>query len=151
MEPFFHRLGGEATPACARRHIAMNYGKARKLGPFPYRDVIVHSGTGAQHDEILKRDTAGYAALGNDDAMSADHHVMGNLNEIIDFSALADHRVADATAIDRGAGAYFHVVLNNDSAELRNFRVSADAHDVTDPPWPMLQPAWIVTPSPIMA
>ena len=43
-----------------------------------------------------------------------------DMHEIIDFGAFADHGVADAAAVDGGAGADLDVVVDDDAADLRN-------------------------------
>ena len=55
--------------------------------------------------------------------MGADRHVMGDLDQVIDLSALLDHRLADGGSINRNIGAEFDVILNRDPAELRNLIV----------------------------
>src|SRR5579872_677638 len=60
--------------------------------------------------------------------MPADHHVVGDLHQIVDFRPLADDRVAIGAAVDRRAGADLDIVLNDDAADLRHFRVAARPH-----------------------
>ena len=79
-------------------------------------------------DEILDRRRAGDADLGDDHAMAADDHVVGDLHQIVDLGALADHRVAAGAAIDRRVGADLDVVLDDDAADLRNFEVPLRPH-----------------------
>ena len=59
----------------------------------------------ADRDEVLQRRRAGDADLRHDHAMAANDHVVGDLHEVVDLSALPDDRVPAAAAIDRGAGA----------------------------------------------
>ena len=54
--------------------------------------------------------------------------VVGDLHEVIDLGALADHRVAAGAAIDRGVGADLDIVLDDDPADLRHLQVPAGPH-----------------------
>ncbi len=64
----------------------------------------------------------------DDHAMTADHHVVGDLHEVIDLGALADHRVARGAAVDRRVGADLDIVLDDDPADLRHLQVAVRAH-----------------------
>ena len=48
--------------------------------------------------------------------MPANADIVAYLDQVVDLGALADHGVADRTAIDRGAGADLDIVLNDDAA-----------------------------------
>src|SRR5690348_7063234 len=50
-------------------------------------------------------------------------HVVADLYEVIDLGASANARGGKLRAIDADAGADFHIVLDNDRADLRNFLV----------------------------
>ena len=52
-------------------------------------------------------------------------HIVGDLDEIVDLGALADHGVADRAAVDGGVGADLDIVLDDDAADLRNLVVAA--------------------------
>ena len=60
-------------------------------------------------------------------AVPPDLHIVADLHQIIDLGALADHRVAQRAAVDRGAGADLDIVLNDDPAQLRNFDMAGRA------------------------
>ena len=81
------------------------------------------------NDEIAQRHAARNADLAGDDAMTANARVVPDLHEIINFGALADHRVAERAAIDRRVGADFHPVLDDDAAELRDLDMAARRAD----------------------
>ena len=57
-------------------------------------------------------------------AMAADLHIVGDLDQIIELAAFADHRVAQRAAVDGGGGADLDPVLQDDAAQLRNPRVA---------------------------
>src|SRR6202045_4624546 len=56
--------------------------------------------------------------------MPADRHIVTDLDLIVDFRALADHRVTQAAAIDGRSGADLHVVLDQDPAGLRHLQMA---------------------------
>ena len=64
---------------------------------------------------------AGNAYAGGDGGVGADMYVVGNLHEVVDFSALGNHGIFDCTAVDGGIGADFHVVTDFHAAHLRDF------------------------------
>ena len=97
-------------PACAAQH-----------GPGSDRGVIGDAHLAAQHGEIADRHAAGNPDLGDDQAMPADRAVVSDLDQVVDLGALADDRVAGGAAVDRGIGADFDVVLDDDAAGLRDF------------------------------
>ncbi len=68
--------------------------------------------------------------------MPADHHIVGNLHQIIDLRALADHRIAQGTAIDGAVGTDLHFILKNDTADLRYLQVATRARLVPEPVLP---------------
>ena len=70
--------------------------------------------------------------MGHDDAAAANARVVPDLDQIINFGALADDRVAESAAIDRRVRADFHIVLDDDAAELRYFEVARRAADVAE-------------------
>ena len=53
--------------------------------------------------------------------------VVADLDLVVDLGALADDGVPDGAAIDRCSRPDLHVVLNDDTANLRNFAVAASA------------------------
>ena len=60
--------------------------------------------------------------------MPANADIVAYLDQVVDLGAFADDGVADGTTIDRGAGPYFDVVLNNDASNLRDLEVSFSPH-----------------------
>src|ERR1700720_2047759 len=61
--------------------------------------------------------------------MPADRHIVADLDLIVDFRAFADHRVAQAAAIDGRSGADLHAVLNQDATGLRYFQMAVRAKE----------------------
>src|SRR6185437_3195203 len=87
---------------------------------------------GAEHHEILERRGPGDTRLRDDDAMAPDRHIVANLHEIVDLAALADHRVPQRSAVDRGSRANLDLVLDDDAADLRHLHVGGAAHHVAE-------------------
>ena len=55
----------------------------------------------------------------NDHTMAADDDVVPDLDEIINFRALADDRILKGAAVDGRVGPDLDVVLDDDPADLR--------------------------------
>ncbi len=66
-------------------------------------------------------DTAGQCAV------SADLHVVGHLNLVIQLDSVLDDRIFQRTPIDGGVGADFDIIANPHPAELRHFQPAAIA------------------------
>ena len=60
--------------------------------------------------------------------MPADTDIVAYLHQVVDLGALADHGIADRTAVDGSTGADFHIVLDDDAADLRDFKTASAAH-----------------------
>ena len=65
------------------------------------------------------RGAAGYGGVG------ADHHVVGDLDEIVDLGPLPDDGGTERTTVDGGVGADLDIVMNDDIADLQHFAVAA--------------------------
>src|SRR6185437_2043716 len=60
--------------------------------------------------------------------MAADTYVVADLDQVVDFGALADDGVADSATIDGCAGADFNIVLDDDTPDLRDLQMSSGTH-----------------------
>ncbi len=54
---------------------------------------------------------------------------MSDLHEIVDLGAFADNGIAVGAAVDSGAGADFHIVLDDDATDLHDLAVAGTPHD----------------------
>ena len=107
------RLASRASMASSRRHSStgrpacrpcalpaatsfVGMGRRRNLRARADLDVARRSRLPAHDDEVAKLGRTRNTGLGHDHAMPADHHVVPDLHEIINFRALADHRVLKA-------------------------------------------------------
>ena len=60
------------------------------------------------------------ACLGRGNGILADLHVVADLDQVVEFHAPADDRRVGLGPVDAGVGADFHVVFDDDVAQLRN-------------------------------
>src|SRR5438876_9105107 len=65
--------------------------------------------------------------------MLADFHIMTNLNQVIDFSPLADHRFPQGRPVNRRPGSNFDIIFDPDYTDLRNLMVLTIVHRETVP------------------
>ncbi len=66
-------------------------------------------------------------------AWRPDDDVVADLDQIVDFRALADDRIAVGASVDRRARADLDVVLYDDAPDLRHFEMSARTEGETEP------------------
>src|SRR5262245_41088449 len=104
-EPLPRRLRRYSAPLSAGRHVAMDDAGGGNLRPLADRNMIVDADAGAEDHEIAKRNAAGNAGLGDQNPMAADHHIVPDLDQVVDLGSLADDGVPDGAAVDRRAGA----------------------------------------------
>src|SRR5581483_3194222 len=128
--PFANRLGAQAGPAGARRHVVIDIADRADLGPLPNGDVVLDPGARRQHHEILERHAPRYPGPRHHHAMAADPGIVADLDQIVDLGPLPDYRVSDGAAVDGGVGADLDVVLDNDPADLRHLGVALLPHHV---------------------
>src|SRR5262249_33530324 len=135
-KPDLDRLGRGSAPPRTGRHIAPHDADRCDLGALADGHVIGHANACAQDDEVLQRGTPGNPGLSNEHTVPSNHHIVANLNEIVDLGTLADHGVADRPAVDGGTGADLDVVLNDDAPDLRNLKMPACPHQKAEPVLP---------------
>ena len=73
---------------------------------------------------------AGNADLRDDQAILPNGHVVRDLHEVVDFGAFADDRRPQRAAVNGDVGADFHVVVNDDVADLRHFAMDAGVENI---------------------
>src|SRR5262245_30873676 len=91
-------------------------------------DVANRAGLAAHDDKVAQFGGTGNAGLADDHAMPADHHVVPDLHEIINFGALTDHGVLQRAAIDAAVGADFHVIVDDHPADLGDLEMTLRPH-----------------------
>ncbi len=85
------------------------------------------AGLTAERGKIADRARARDSGLRDQNRVAANDNVVSDLDEIVDFRPLADHRIAVCASVDRHARADLDVVLNDDSPDLRHFEMSPRA------------------------
>src|SRR6202165_5350403 len=83
-------------------------------------EVAGEAAVAADHAALADRGAAGHADAGGAGTMSADAHVVSDLDEVVELHTLLDHGVVDGAAIDGGVGADFNIRSNAHPAQLRN-------------------------------
>src|SRR5665213_1657322 len=127
-EPLCHRFRRRATPASPGWDRTIDITDGGNLRALTDRYVVLYRDASCEHNEILKRRTAGNSHLRHQDTVATDTYVMADLDQVVDFCALADHGIANGATIDGSAGADFDIVLDDDACDLRNFQMAAGAH-----------------------
>src|SRR5262245_1756717 len=64
--------------------------------------------------------------------MPTDHDVVGDLHQVVDLGAFADHRVLERAAIDAAIGPDLHVAPDDDPADLGHLEVPLRPHGKTE-------------------
>ncbi len=126
-QPAPQRHGGRSAQPRARRYIGDDAGLRGDLRPCANLEVSSNTGLTTCGDKISKLGRTGNADLRDNQTSPSDRHIMGDLHKIIDFGAFSNHGIARRSAVDRGVGADLDIVLNNDTADLRNFEMALAA------------------------
>src|SRR6202035_1870783 len=129
-QPLACRPSRKAVVAGAGRHVADHAGAGADHGAIADGDVVGNAGLSGHHHIIPDFDTARYADLRDNDAVSPDLAVVSDLHQIVDLGALADDGVAAGAAVDGRIGADLHIVLNDDAAGLRDFLMALRARQI---------------------
>ena len=125
LQPGPHRGRRCSSLTCLGGDVCNDPSLRRDLRCRADREMTGQSGLATDADEIAKLGRARNAHLGNDQTMPSNSDIMGDLDEVIDFRALANDRVARRATIDRRIGADLHVILDNDATDLRHFQMAA--------------------------
>src|SRR5437879_2269722 len=75
---------------------------------------------------------AGKADLPHDQAVPAHHHVVGDMDQVVNFRALPNHGGPQRAAVNGGIGADLDVVVDDDVPELEHFPVAALVQHVAE-------------------
>src|SRR5262249_53361978 len=121
-----------AEPLFARRHVGHHTASRPDDCALADRHIVREPNLSGQDDAILDDDAAGDAALRDDNAVATYPHIVSDLHQVVDLGAFANDSIAIGAAIDGGAGADFHVVLNDDATDLQHFTVTACSHHITE-------------------
>src|SRR5262245_30455531 len=116
-----------------RRYVVGWMGRSGDLRSRPNLDMTDRAGLPAHHDEIAQLRRTGNADLTDQHAMPADDHVVPDLDEIINFRALADDGILKSSSVHAAVGTDFHVVLDDHPADLGHLQVASSAHGEAEP------------------
>ena len=67
-----------------------------------------------------------------DNAALPDHHIMGDLDKVIDDGARADYRIRPGTTVDASVRANFNAIFNQDPPKLRDTEMTGRAHRIAE-------------------
>ena len=132
-KPKTHGLGRGAAPSYAGRHIAPHITAGSDLSAGANLDMANDADLTAEGHEIAEFGTARDTGLSHNNAMPSNHDVVPDLDEIINFGALPDDRIAQGTPVDGRIGPDLDTVLNDDPANLRHFQMTVFAHGEAEP------------------
>ena len=118
-------LGRRAEPFFTIRYVIHHPGPRGDDGLISDFQVSGNSHLPREHNIIPQLRAAGNAGLRDQQAALADFDVVRDLHEVINLRALADDGGAECAAVDRHARADFHVVADDDVANLRHLAVDA--------------------------
>ena len=129
--------------------LGLTVGLGRGAQPFPAVGNIVHdAGLGGNDDFVADFEMARNAHLPGQGGVGADFgaarnadlrdhqtvfpngDVVGDLHQVVDLGAFADDGRPQRAAVNGDVGADFHVVLDDDVADLRDFAMDAGVEDV---------------------
>src|SRR6185369_16861547 len=68
--------------------------------------------------------------------MPANAHIVAHLHQVVDLGALANDGVANGSAVHGRSGSDFDVVLDDNAANLRHFKMSLSPHHKAEPVLP---------------
>src|SRR5262245_27201345 len=85
-----------------------------------------------QNDVIAQFRAAGDADLAHEQTVFANGYVVADLNQVVDFGALADDRRAKCTAVHADVGTDFDVVADDYVPDLRDLTMDAGVLDVAE-------------------
>src|SRR5262245_43229920 len=94
---------------------------AGDLGPVADLDVADGAGLTAHDDEVAELCRSRDADLAHNHTMASDDDVVPYLHKIINFRAFADNSILKGPPIDGRVCPDFHVILDDDPANLRQF------------------------------
>jgi len=109
-----------------------NTGFGTDYGPALHASMVTEAHLTANNCVIFNYCTPGNSGLrGNDDSLS-NFNIVGNLDEVVDLGSAPDASDSQGASIDRGIGAYFYIIFNDDTANLRKFDLPTAIKDVSE-------------------
>src|SRR5207244_496088 len=87
-------------------------------------DVLIRSNLARDDAALSNTSSARKPRESGDDCVFADIAVVTDLNQIVEFHAAAQHRIAEAAAINRAVSPDLTVILDANSTELQQFHLT---------------------------
>ena len=104
-------------------------------------NMINDAGLSGQNNVVPDARAAGDSHLGGNQRILADHDVVRELHEIVDFGAAANHGFSESCAVDRSIGADFHIVPTSTLPACGILTRAAPAPANPNPSAPITAPA----------
>ena len=108
----FHFYAGIAHDDPSGGHIGQDFRTATRNHTIANKDIVHHAGLAAQHHVVADLDRARNPRLPAQQTIAPDPGVVPNMHEVIQFRAVADHRVADRAVIDCTVGTNLDIVAD---------------------------------------
>src|SRR5262245_37383128 len=105
----------------SRRNGPKNTRSRSNPGAIADSQMIDDSNTSAQHALPTDSGDSGYARLRGDNRIFAYHHIVCDLDQVVDFDASPNGRLSKGGAVYSGVGANLHVVLHFHNPHLWDF------------------------------
>ena len=112
----------------ARLGVSHDMAARGKLCSSRYSEVSTDTRLSGRYDEFLKVSAASDTHLGDNDTPLLQVDVVPDLHQIINLAAIAYDRVGTRSPVDTRIGANFHIVADNDPAELRDIKMAFRRH-----------------------
>ena len=80
-----------------------------------------HTDLTGQYNPFAEDGTSGYAHLGDQKGMFADHHIVGHMDQVVCFDPGLDPGLPEGCPVDGVVGPDFTVIINLDDPRLGNF------------------------------
>ena len=120
--PVFDRYGGIPSKHRPRRYVTQDASLGSNLSARSHREMIRNTDLTAHHHPIADNSAASNTDLRANHASPPEPDIVGDMHEVIEHGAGADHRVSGGAAVDGAVGADLHVVLDKDAAKLQHRR-----------------------------
>src|SRR3954463_7944909 len=127
---FSVRLRRNAEDGFAVGDVAHDAGFGSDGGLTAEFEMASDSGLGGDDAIVGELCAAGETNLAHDEAMVTYGNIVRDMDEVVDFRAVADDSRAESSAIDGDIGADLDVVANDDVADLQNFAMTAFVENV---------------------
>ena len=99
-------------------------------------DMTDKAGLAAHHAVLAEMCRSAHTHLGCQSRVLTHFHIVGKMNQVVEFHSLMNPCRAHRGAVDGGVGPDFHIVVNHHIAHLRNLLVMAAPMTQPSPTYP---------------